>query len=122
MLSLAGVIDRFNRWLSLIAIWFGLLASLPSTFNAFFRYSISEIANLAHTVRSLGILDDVLQMAIAATYKAVRKKRFARTLAECEWRLNNRENLAAMTPRLASAAARAKPAPFCSLTMADTGA
>ena len=46
-----------------------------------------------------------VKTAIVATYKAVRKKHLARTLAEFEWRFNNRENLAAMIPRLASASA-----------------
>src|SRR6478609_7323617 len=51
-----------------------------------------------------------IKTAIVATYKAVRKKHLARTLAEFEWRFNNRENLAAMIPVLACAAARSIPA------------
>jgi hypothetical protein len=53
-----------------------------------------------------------IKTAITATYEAVRKKHLVRTLAEFEWRFNNRENLAAMIPRLASAATRTKPAPY----------
>ena len=50
-----------------------------------------------------------LKTAIAATYKAVLKKHLVRTLAEFEWRFNNRENLAAMIPLLATASTRTKP-------------
>jgi hypothetical protein len=63
-----------------------------------------------------------IKTAIVATYKAVRKKHLVRTLAEFEWRFNNRENLAAMIPVLASAAARSIPAPYRQLKMADYGA
>ena len=63
-----------------------------------------------------------IKTAIVATYKAVRKKHLVRTLAEFEWRFNNRENLAAMIPLLASAAARSRPAPYWHLKMADYGA
>jgi transposase-like protein len=63
-----------------------------------------------------------IKTAIAATYKAVRKKHLVRTLAEFEWRFNNRENLAAMIPRLATAATRTKPAPYRYLKLADYGA
>ena len=63
-----------------------------------------------------------IKTAITATYKAVRKKHMVRTLAEFEWRFNNRENLAAMIPVLACAAARTKPAPYWYLKMADYGA
>jgi hypothetical protein len=63
-----------------------------------------------------------VKTSIVGTYKAVRKKHLVRTLAEFEWRFNNRENLAAMIPVLASAAARAKPAPYWYLKTADYGA
>ena len=63
-----------------------------------------------------------IKTAIVATYKAVRKKHLVRTLAEFEWRFNNRENLAAMIPVLTCAAARSKPAPYWHLKMADYGA
>ncbi len=63
-----------------------------------------------------------IKTAIVATYKAVRKKHLVRTLAEFEWRFNNRENLAAMIPVLACAATRSKPAPYWHLKMADYGA
>jgi len=63
-----------------------------------------------------------IKTAIVGTYKAVRKKHMVRTLAEFEWRFNNRENLAAMIPVLACAATRAKPAPYWWLKQADYGA
>lgn len=63
-----------------------------------------------------------IKTAIVATYRAVRKKHLVRTLAEFEWRFNNRENLAAMIPVLACAAAHTKPAPYWYLKMADYGA
>lgn len=63
-----------------------------------------------------------IKTAIVATYKAVRKKHLVRTLAEFEWRFNNRENLAAMIPRLACAAARSRPATYSYLKWADYGA
>ena len=63
-----------------------------------------------------------IKTAIVATYKAVRKKHLVRTLAEFEWRFDNRENLAAMIPVLACAAARSKPAPYRQLKIADYGA
>jgi TRAP-type mannitol/chloroaromatic compound transport system permease small subunit len=59
-LKLARVIDTFNRWLALIAIWFVLLAALLSAFNAFFRYSINEIIRLARTYGQLEFLNQVL--------------------------------------------------------------
>ena len=70
-------------------------------------------------------LDTVLaniKTAIVATYKAVRKKHLVRTLAEFEWRFNNRENLAAMIPLLGAASARTKPATYRTLKWADYGA
>lgn len=63
-----------------------------------------------------------IKTAIVATYKAVCKKHLARTLAEFEWRFNNRENLAAMIPLLGAAAARARPATYSYLKWADYGA
>lgn len=60
LLSVANAIDRFNRWLSLIAIWFVLIAALLSAFNAFFRYSINEIAVLARDYPKLSSLNKVL--------------------------------------------------------------
>jgi len=53
LLKLAAAIDRFNRWMGLIAIWCVLLASLLSAFNAFFRYFINEIASIARNNPSL---------------------------------------------------------------------
>ena len=63
-----------------------------------------------------------IKTAIVGTYKAVRKKHMIRTLAEFEWRFNNREDLAAMIPALAVAGLRAKPAPYWYLKVADYGA
>lgn len=63
-----------------------------------------------------------IKSAIVATYRAVRKKHMVRTLAEFEWRFNHRENLAAMVPILACAAACSKPAPYRWLKTADYGA
>ena len=63
-----------------------------------------------------------IKAAIVATYRAVRKKHMVRTLAEFEWRFNNRVDLAAMIPALGRAAANAKPAPYWWLKTADYGA
>ena len=63
-----------------------------------------------------------IKSAIVGTYRAVHKKHVVRTLAEFEWRFNHRENLAAMIPVLACAAARTKPAPYWYLKIADYGA
>lgn len=63
-----------------------------------------------------------IKTAIVGTYKAVRKKHLVRTLAEFEWRFNNRENLAAMIPLLGCAAARSKPITYSNLKWADYGA
>lgn len=62
LLKVAAAIDTINRWLGLIAIWFVLLASLLSAFNAFFRYSINEIAALARNYPSLKSLNTVLEV------------------------------------------------------------
>jgi TRAP-type mannitol/chloroaromatic compound transport system permease small subunit len=62
LLKVAGAIDRFNRWMSLIAIWFVLLAALLSAANAFFRYSINEIASLARTHKEFKFLNTVLEV------------------------------------------------------------
>jgi transposase-like protein len=63
-----------------------------------------------------------IKTAIVATYRAVRKKHMVRTLAEFEWRFNNRFDLAEMIPALGRAAAIAKPAPYWWLKTADYGA
>jgi hypothetical protein len=60
-----------------------------------------------------------IKTAIVATYRAVRKKHLARTLAEFEWRFNHRVDLAATIPALGRAAATSKPAPYWWLKMAD---
>ena len=63
-----------------------------------------------------------IKSAIVATYRAVHKKHLVRTLAEFEWRFNHREHLAAMIPILGCAAARARPATYAYLKLADYGA
>ena len=63
-----------------------------------------------------------IKTAIVATYRAVRKKHMVRTLAEFEWRFNHRDNLAAMIPILACAAARTTPVTYADLKWADYGA
>jgi transposase-like protein len=63
-----------------------------------------------------------IKTSIIATYRAVRKKHMVRTLAEFEWRFNHRDNLAAMVPVLACAAARSKPVTYHDLKWADYGA
>jgi TRAP-type mannitol/chloroaromatic compound transport system permease small subunit len=62
LLKVANAIDRCNRWLSLIAIWFVLLAALLSAFNAFFRYSINEIAAVARDHPKFSSLNTVLSV------------------------------------------------------------
>jgi hypothetical protein len=62
-----------------------------------------------------------IKSAITGTYLAVRKHA-DRTLAEFEWRFNHRDDLAAMIPVLACAAARSEPAPYWHLKIADYGA
>ena len=63
-----------------------------------------------------------IKSAIVATYRAVHKKHIVRTLAEFEWRFNNRFDLAGMIPALGRAAARSKPATYGYLKWADYGA
>jgi transposase-like protein len=63
-----------------------------------------------------------IKTSIVATYRAVSKKHMVRTLAELEWRFNHRDNLAAMVPALACAAARSKPVTYHDLKWADYGA
>lgn len=58
LLLVANAIDRINRWFALLAIWCVLLASLLSAFNAFFRYSINEIA---HYAKDYPFLDKLLK-------------------------------------------------------------
>lgn len=59
-LKIARAIDTLNRWLSLIAIWFVLLAALLSAFNAFFRYSINEILSVARNYESARFLNGLM--------------------------------------------------------------
>ncbi|MEZ5842778.1 MAG: IS1595 family transposase [Hyphomicrobiaceae bacterium] len=62
-----------------------------------------------------------IKSAITGTYRAIRKKHLVRYLAEFEWRFNNRFDLVAMMPALASAALATKPQPYWWLKMADYG-
>ena len=63
-----------------------------------------------------------IKSAIVGTYRAVHKKHVVRTLAELEWRFNNRFDLAAIIPALGRAAVRTKPATYSHLKWADYGA
>lgn len=59
-LGISRAIDTFNRWVSRLAVWFVLLAALLSAANAFFRYGIVEIFELAKRYESLSFLRSVL--------------------------------------------------------------
>jgi TRAP-type mannitol/chloroaromatic compound transport system permease small subunit len=59
-LAFSHAIDVFNRWISRIAVWLVLVAALLSAGNAFFRYSINEIIQLAKKYEKLAVLQDVL--------------------------------------------------------------
>jgi hypothetical protein len=63
-----------------------------------------------------------IKSAIVGTYRAVHKKHVVRTLAELEWRFNNRFDLAAIIPALGRAAVRTKSATYSHLKWADYGA
>ena len=63
-----------------------------------------------------------IKTAIVGTYKSVSKKYIVRTLAEFEWRFNHRDDIAAMIPVLACAAARTEPKPYWYLKIDDYGA
>ncbi len=54
--------------------------------------------------------------------RAVRRKHMVRTLAEFEWRFNNRTHLAAMIPVLGQAAVNTCPVTYDDLKWADYGA
>ncbi len=60
LLGISHAIDEFNRWISRIAIWCVLLAALLSAGNAFFRYGIVEIIDLAKRYQQLGALQTVV--------------------------------------------------------------
>jgi hypothetical protein len=60
--------------------------------------------------------------SIVGTYRAVRRKHIVRTLAEFEWRFNNRAHLAAMIPLLGRAAVSTSPVTYADLKWADYGA
>ena len=59
-LGISRAIDVFNRWISRIAVWFVLLAALLSAGNAFFRYGIVEIIDLAKQYKQLGALQSIV--------------------------------------------------------------
>ena len=59
-LGISHAIDVLNRWISRIAVWFVLLAALLSAGNAFFRYGIVEIIDLAKQYRQLGALQSIV--------------------------------------------------------------
>jgi TRAP-type mannitol/chloroaromatic compound transport system permease small subunit len=61
-LSISHAIDTFNRWISRLAVWFVLLAALLSAGNAFFRYGIVEIFELAKRYESLAFLRTILDI------------------------------------------------------------
>lgn len=60
LLSISRAIDEFGRWLSRIAVWLVLLASLLSAFNAFFRYFLNEIVALARQYQQIKLLQGLL--------------------------------------------------------------
>ena len=60
--------------------------------------------------------------SIVATYRAGSQQHIVRTLAEFEWRFNNRTNLAAPIPVLGQAAVNTYPVTSADLKWADHGA
>ena len=63
-----------------------------------------------------------IKVAITGTYRAIRQKRVPRYLTEFEYRFNRRYDLAAMIPRLATAALQTPPMPYLLLKLAEVGA
>ena len=61
LLAVSSLIDRLNRAISRIAVWFVLFAALVSAFNAAFRYSISTIIWLSGDGGSFSWLQAVLR-------------------------------------------------------------
>ena len=56
LLTMSRVIDEINRWVSRLAVWLVLTAALLSAFNAFFRYGLNfliDVARGSHTVPGL---------------------------------------------------------------------
>ncbi|HEU4379654.1 MAG TPA: TRAP transporter small permease subunit [Hyphomicrobiaceae bacterium] len=60
LLGFSHAIDVFNRWISRVAVWLVLLAALLSAGNAFFRYGIVELIDLARKHDQLGALQAII--------------------------------------------------------------
>ena len=60
LLGISHAIDVVNRWVSRIAIWFVLLAALLSAGNAFFRYGIVELFDIAKRYEQAAFLRSLL--------------------------------------------------------------
>jgi TRAP-type mannitol/chloroaromatic compound transport system permease small subunit len=60
LLALSRAIDGFGYFLSRIAVWLVLIAALLSAGNAFFRYFINELLQVAGTQDRFGILQQVI--------------------------------------------------------------
>jgi transposase-like protein len=63
-----------------------------------------------------------MKAAITGTYRSIAPKHVPRYLAEFEYRFNRRYDLAAMLPRLATAAAQTPPMPYRLLKLAEVPA
>ena len=63
-----------------------------------------------------------IKAAITGTYRSIAPKHVPRYLAEFEYRFNRRHDLAAMLPRLATAAAQTPPMPYRLLKLAEVSA
>jgi transposase-like protein len=63
-----------------------------------------------------------IKAAITGTYRAIAPKHVPRYLAEFEYRFNRRYDLAAMLPRLATAALQTPPMPYRFLKLAEVSA
>ena len=63
-----------------------------------------------------------IKAAITGTHRSIAPKHVPRYLAEFEYRFNRRYDLAAMLPRLATAAAQTPPMPYRLLKLAEVSA
>ena len=63
-----------------------------------------------------------IKAAITGTYRSIAPKHVPRYLAEFEYRFNRRYDLAAMLPRLATAALQTPPIPYRLLKLAEVSA
>ena len=63
-----------------------------------------------------------IKAAITGTYRSIASKHVPRYLAEFEYRFNRRYDLAAMLPRLATAALQTPPMPYRLLKLAEVAA